>query len=41
LYRDPDLRVRQAQKAGEVLDVCGWERQGAELVGFYKRLVES
>jgi glycosyltransferase involved in cell wall biosynthesis len=41
LYRDPELRVRQAVKAEEVLDVCGWERQGSELVGFYKRLVEN
>jgi glycosyltransferase involved in cell wall biosynthesis len=41
LYEQPDLRTRQATKAEEVFDVCGWDRQGPELVGFYKRLVES
>lgn len=41
LYREPELRSRQVQRAGAFLSEYGWERQGVELVNFYQRLVES
>ncbi|HEY6361450.1 MAG TPA: glycosyltransferase family 4 protein [Vicinamibacterales bacterium] len=41
LYHEPELRARQAQRAGAFLDQYGWERQGVELVNFYHGLVES
>jgi len=40
LYCDPELRRRQAERAGTLLGGYGWERQGAELVTFYQNLVE-
>jgi glycosyltransferase involved in cell wall biosynthesis len=39
LYEQPELRARQAARAKEVFDVCGWDRQGPELVGLYRKLV--
>lgn len=41
LYIDHDRRRRQAQNATQFLRDYGWERQGAELAGFYQQLVES
>lgn len=39
LYRSPDQGLRQATAARRFLDEFGWERQGPELVGFYRDLL--
>jgi glycosyltransferase involved in cell wall biosynthesis len=41
LYCEPALCRRQATRARSFLAEYGWERQGAELVHFYQRLVEN
>ena len=41
LYRQPAMRVTQAANARRFLRRYGWERQGAELVTFYRRLMEN
>jgi glycosyltransferase involved in cell wall biosynthesis len=38
---NPELRQRRAEAARRFLAEYGWERQGAELVTFYRRLVEA
>jgi glycosyltransferase involved in cell wall biosynthesis len=38
---NPELRQRRAAAAKRFLAEYGWERQGAELVTFYRRLVEA
>jgi glycosyltransferase involved in cell wall biosynthesis len=40
LYRSPDARLTQAERALGFLDRFGWERQGPELVAFYRDLVQ-
>jgi glycosyltransferase involved in cell wall biosynthesis len=40
LSQDPAARRTQAARAGQFLREYGWERQGAELVTFYRQLVE-
>ena len=41
LYRDPQRRCRQAERAAGFLDEHGWQRQGAELVTFYHGLMDK
>jgi hypothetical protein len=44
LYRlcsQPQTRHQQAAHALRFLDEHGWDRQGAELVSFYRELVEN
>jgi glycosyltransferase involved in cell wall biosynthesis len=41
LYAAPDLRRRKAAAAAGFLREHGWQRQGADLVEFYRELVES
>jgi glycosyltransferase involved in cell wall biosynthesis len=41
LYCEPTVRARQAVRARAFLAEYGWERQGAELVRFYRSLVEK
>jgi glycosyltransferase involved in cell wall biosynthesis len=41
LYCAPDRRLRQAERAIDFLSQYGWERQGPELVSFYRQLVEN
>jgi glycosyltransferase involved in cell wall biosynthesis len=41
LFSRPERRHRQAGHACTFLKEYGWERQGAELVTFYQRLLES
>jgi len=41
LYESPELRRRQVARAAEFLEEYGWQRQGPELVNFYRDLVES
>jgi glycosyltransferase involved in cell wall biosynthesis len=41
LYREPKMRARQAARARVFLAEYGWERQGAELVSFYRSLMEN
>ena len=41
LYREPETRRRQAERASEFLAEYGWERQSTELVAFYQRIVEN
>jgi glycosyltransferase involved in cell wall biosynthesis len=41
LFCQPDLRAAQAKRAKAFLREYGWERQGAELVTFYRSLVEN
>lgn len=41
LYEAPELRRRQVARAAEFLEEYGWQRQGPELVNFYRDLVES
>jgi len=40
LYADPESRRRQAVSAAGFLRNHGWERQGGELVAFYRQLLE-
>jgi glycosyltransferase involved in cell wall biosynthesis len=40
LYSNPEIRCKQAQDAGAFLERYGWDRQGAELVAFYRDLLE-
>jgi hypothetical protein len=40
LYTEPDARRRQAVAAAGFLTNYGWERQGGELVAFYRQLLE-
>jgi glycosyltransferase involved in cell wall biosynthesis len=40
LYAEPDSRRRQAASAAGFLTNYGWERQGGELVAFYRQLLE-
>ena len=40
-YTRPELRSRQIEQAGAFLREYGWERQGAELIDFYQRLMEN
>lgn len=41
LYRRPELRDAQRRSAEAFLREFGWDRQGPELVSFYRRLVEN
>jgi glycosyltransferase involved in cell wall biosynthesis len=41
LHREPELRSQQVQRAITFLGEYGWERQGVELVTFYRNLLES
>jgi len=41
LHCQPDARRDQARKASTFLNEYGWERQGPELVSFYKRLLDG
>lgn len=41
LYCAPQLRNRQAALAGTFLATHGWQRQGIELVNFYRQLLEN
>jgi glycosyltransferase involved in cell wall biosynthesis len=41
LYCEPTLCMQQALRARSFLTEYGWERQGAELVHFYRGLVEN
>jgi glycosyltransferase involved in cell wall biosynthesis len=41
LYREPETRRRQAERAAEFLAEYGWERQSTELVAFYQGIVEN
>jgi glycosyltransferase involved in cell wall biosynthesis len=41
LFRDPQARRRQTERAAAFLQEYGWERQGRDLVTFYRTLVES
>lgn len=41
LFRNPSLRTGQAAAARAFLGRYGWERQGAELVSFYRSLLEN
>lgn len=41
LFREPQARRQQAERASQFLREYGWERQGAELVTFYRKLVEN
>jgi glycosyltransferase involved in cell wall biosynthesis len=39
LWRTPELRRRQALEASKFIDKFGWDRQGPELVTFYRDLL--
>lgn len=41
LFRQPGTRRRQADCARRFLTDYGWERQGVELISFYRKLLES
>src|SRR5262249_14121721 len=41
LYEEPESRRRQAASAASFLTTYGWERQGGELVAFYRQLLET
>jgi glycosyltransferase involved in cell wall biosynthesis len=41
LYSQRSVRADQAEKAREFLGRYGWERQGGELVSFYRNLLEN
>jgi glycosyltransferase involved in cell wall biosynthesis len=41
MYSQRSARVDQAEKAREFLGQYGWERQGVELVSFYRNLLEN
>jgi hypothetical protein len=41
LHRGPELRSQQVQRAITFLGEYGWERQGVELVTFYRNLLET
>jgi glycosyltransferase involved in cell wall biosynthesis len=41
LYESPEVRSRQVAKAAEFLEEYGWQRQGPELVDFYRDLVKN
>ena len=40
LYAQPESRLRQAACADGFLTKYGWDRQGGELVAFYRQLLE-
>jgi glycosyltransferase involved in cell wall biosynthesis len=40
LYAEPESRRRQVTAAARFLTNYGWERQGDELVAFYRQLLE-
>ena len=39
LWQKPELRRRQAEQAGRFMKEYGWDRQGPELVAFYRNLM--
>jgi glycosyltransferase involved in cell wall biosynthesis len=41
LYSQPAARGLQAERANQFLQEYGWDRQGAELVTFYRQLLEN
>jgi glycosyltransferase involved in cell wall biosynthesis len=41
LHESPARRCEQARRARAFLDEFGWDRQGPELVAFYRQLLES
>jgi hypothetical protein len=41
LYCRPQARREQAERANKFLEDFGWERQGGELVTFYRALVDN
>jgi glycosyltransferase involved in cell wall biosynthesis len=41
VYREHQLRTRQVENARQFLGRYGWERQGTQLVAFYRTLVEN
>lgn len=41
LHDDVESRQHQAQAAGAFLNTYGWDRQGGQLVDFYRQLLES
>ncbi|MGH9200408.1 MAG: glycosyltransferase family 4 protein [Vicinamibacterales bacterium] len=41
LYSEPELRHRQAERCAQFLRDYGWERQGVDLVAFYRSLLRG
>jgi hypothetical protein len=41
LYMEPHTCRLQAERANRFLEEYGWERQGADLVTFYRQLLEK
>jgi glycosyltransferase involved in cell wall biosynthesis len=41
LYSEPGTSRKQAERAAQFLSEYGWDRQGNELVTFYRNLLES